>query len=271
MLHTFALIHDDVMDRALMRRGRPAARRCFSLAHTADQLAGDDEWFGNSAAILTGDLAFVWADELLDTAALDAATMARVRRAFNELRVEVMAGQYLDLRLDGNRRADPEAARQVALLKSGRYTVTRPLQLGLAVAGGDMATHGALEAYGDAVGLAFQLRDDVLGLFGDPAATGKSATDDLRAGKRTLLMLRALALATPAQRTQLERSLGNPDLDDGDADRCRDIVRRSGALAAIETLVRHQHTVAIDAIAALPSPARPALRALASIAVQRDH
>ena len=198
---------------------------------------------------------------MLDATALDGAAMARVRRLFTELRVEVMAGQYLDLRLDGDRHADAETARRVALLKSGRYTVTRPLQLGLAVAGGHPATQHALEVYGDAIGLAFQLRDDVLGLFGQPAATGKSATDDLRAGKRTLLMLRALALATPAQRTVLERSLGNRDVDEADADRCREIIGGSGALASIETLVRHQHAVAIDAIADVPAPSRAALHA----------
>jgi isopentenyl-diphosphate delta-isomerase type 1 len=270
MLHTFALIHDDVMDRALTRRGQPAARRSFSLAHELDGLAGDGEWFGDSAAILAGDLAFVWADDLLDAAALDGPATARVRKVFTDLRVEMMAGQFLDLRLDGDRRADPDTARRVALLKSGRYTVTRPLQLGLAVAGGDQPTQRALDTYGDAIGLAFQLRDDVLGVFGDPATTGKSATDDLRAGKRTLLMLRALALATPTQRAVLERSLGNRDLDGADADRCREIVGRTGALASIETLVRHQHAVALQAIVGLPDPARQALRALAATVVLRD-
>ncbi len=271
MLHTFALLHDDVMDHALTRRGRAAACHSFRRTHVAEQLGGDADWFGTSAAILAGDVAFVWADQLLDTAPLDAATLRRARQVFTALRVEVMAGQYLDLRLDGAACADPEAARRVALLKSGRYTVTRPLELGLSLAGGGRAVHGAVAAYGDAIGLAFQLRDDVLGLLGDPATTGKSCTDDLRAGKRTLLILRAITLATDDERAFLRRCLGDRDLDDDAADRCRQIVRCSGALASVETLLRHQHAIAVDAVAALPQPARPALRALASMAVQRDH
>jgi geranylgeranyl diphosphate synthase, type I len=271
MLHTFALLHDDVMDKATTRRGRPAASRSFTLAHAAELLCGDGDWFGTSAAILAGDLALVWADQLLDTAPLDSVAVACAREVFTRLRVEVMAGQYLDLRLDQSATADPETARRVALLKSGRYTVTRPLELGIAIAGGGAAASTALAAYGDAIGLAFQLRDDVLGLFGDPGATGKSAVDDLRSGKRTLLILRAAALATNAQRTFLERCLGNRDLEDDEAECCRRIVERSGALASVETLIRHQHEVAVAATTSVPEPARQALVALAALAVQRDH
>lgn len=271
MLHTFALIHDDVMDASTTRRGRPAARAAFARAHAAGDLGGDHQRFGDNAAILAGDLAFVWADQLLDAAPLDGRAASRVRRVFTTLRTEVMAGQYLELLLDGERDADPQGAQRVALLKSGRYTVTRPLELGLAIAGAPAATHHALAAYGDAVGLAFQLRDDVLGLFGDPATTGKSCSDDLRAGKRTLLILRALELATPAARAVLERSLGNAALDHEGTARCREIVARSGALASVEALIREQHAFALDAIADVPEPARSALTALASIAVQRDH
>ena len=274
MLHTFALLHDDVMDRALTRRGRAVASRGFTLAHEADRLEGDGEWFGTSAAILAGDLAFVWADQLLEAATLDNLAMTRVREVFTTLRVEVMAGQYLDLRLDGATCADPDAARRVAVLKSGRYTVTRPLELGLAAATAarpDSRVDTALARYGDAIGLAFQLRDDVLGLFGDPSTTGKSNADDLRAGKRTLLMLRAMALATPAQGAFLTRSLGDRDLDDEGAERCREIVERSGALASVETLLRHQHEAALSGLTDVPEPAKGALVALASMAVERDH
>jgi geranylgeranyl diphosphate synthase type I len=270
MLHTFALLHDDVMDKATTRRGRLAAGRSFTLAHAAERLSGDGSWFGTSAAILAGDLAFVWADQLLDSAPLGSAAVAQARKVFTTLRVEVMAGQYLDLRLDQAAAARPEAARRVALLKSGRYTVTRPLELGLAVSGDGVAASRPLAAYGDAIGLAFQLRDDVLGLFGDPGTTGKSAVDDQRAGKRTLLMLRAASLATGAQRAYLERCLGDQDLEEDAADRCRRIVERTGALASVETLIRHEHDVAVAAVADLPEPARQALVALASIAVERD-
>lgn len=272
MVHTFALLHDDVMDRASTRRGRPTAQRAFAAAHRQEGLAGDPAWFGTSAAILAGDLAFVWADDLLERAALPAEAMARARRVFTELRMEVTAGQYLDLRLDRLANADVSAARQVALLKSGRYTVTRPLELGRSVAPrSDDHTAQALDAYGDALGLAFQMRDDVLGLFGDPRITGKSTISDLREGKRTVLVLRALALTTPAGRAVLEAALGNPRLDDADAAACREVVADSGALASVETLVRTQHAAAVEAISALPDCARDALCDLASSVVQRVH
>ena len=270
MLHTFALLHDDVMDRAHHRRGRPTAQRAFAGMHHHRRLAGDAEWYGTSAAILAGDLAFVWADDLVDRAPLPTDVLARVRRAFTTLRVEVMAGQYLDLRLDRLDAADHSAARRVALLKSGRYTVTRPLAIGHALAGvDDPATARALAIYGDAVGMAFQIRDDVLGLFGDPDVTGKSSTSDLREGKRTVLMLRALDLASPLGRTTLERALGNPCLGAADVERCREIVAGCGALASVETLVRSQYDIAVEATARLPEPSGAALRALARSAVHR--
>ena len=231
MLHTFALLHDDVMDRATCRRGRRTAQQAFVTTHRDDGLRGDGDWFGTSAAILAGDLAFVWADDLLDRAPLPAAAIARARRVFTALRVEVMAGQYLDLRLDRLTAADPSTAQRVALLKSGRYTVTRPLAIGQAIVGAeDTPTARALATYGDALGLAFQMRDDVLGLLGEPERTGKSCTSDLREGKRTVLISRALALATPAQRAVLEAALGDAELDEGSAERCRTIVVESGAL-----------------------------------------
>ena len=159
----------------------------------------------------------------------------------------------------------------MALLKSARYTVTRPLLLGAALApvvDGERVA-AALVAYGDAVGLAFQLRDDVLGVFGDPCATGKSDLDDLHEGKQTMLMLRALDLADPAQRAALERALGDPRLDEREADRVRDIVVATGALASIEALLATEHARALEAIEELPPEPRAALTDLAQLAIRR--
>lgn len=276
LLHTFALLHDDVMDRSARRRGRPTAHRALARAHRDDGLAGDDGWFGVSGAVLAGDLAFLWATRLLDEADLDPAARDRGRAVFARLCTEVIGGQYLDMRLThGAGGADAEElAQRVALLKSARYTVTRPLQLGAALAdpaaGGDPALAAALAAYGDAVGLAFQLRDDVLGLYGDPVVTGKSRLDDLREGKRTLLVVRALTLAVEPDRRVLEAALGRPDLDDAGAERCRAIVAGSGALASIEALIAARQARAVRALAAVPEPARSALTALAALATQRD-
>jgi geranylgeranyl diphosphate synthase type I len=190
---------------------------------------------------------------------------------FTDLRREVIAGQYLDLVLAADDGAREDGARQVALLKSARYTVTRPLLLGAALAPADDGgrVQRALRAYGDAVGLAFQMRDDVLGLYGDPAETGKSALDDLREGKRTLLVLRAIRLADDAQRGVLRACLGDPRLDEAQADEARAVVAATGALASVEALIAAQHAVAVAAVADLPEPARISLTELADLAICR--
>lgn len=269
LLHTFALIHDDVMDRSAERRGRPAVHEALAAVHRDERLDGDARWFGVSGAILAGDLAYVWSDRLLDAADLPVAAIEAARRVFTDLRTEVMAGQYLDLRLAARHTAHEAESLRVALLKSGRYTVTRPLQMGAAIGGGDEVLDMALRAYGDAAGVAFQLRDDVLGLFGDPTATGKGALSDLREGKRTVLVLRAFRRARPSQRRLLTRSLGDPALNEADADRVRQIVVDCGALDSVEALVEEQHQRARRALAPVALPAREALEELADFAAYR--
>lgn len=269
LLHTFALIHDDVMDRSPERRGRPAVHEALACTHVQEGLGGDPGWFGVGGAILAGDLAFVWADHLLDTAALPATVIARARAVFTQLRIEVMAGQYLDLRLTGRESAGESESLRVALLKSGRYTVTRPLQLGATIGGSSAPLDAALRAYGDSAGLAFQLRDDVLGLFGNPLVTGKGALSDLREGKRTVLMLRALGRARPTERAVLVDALGNPELDESAAARIREIVVDCGALDAVEQLLDQQLATACSSLGPVAPPARAALEELAEFAVHR--
>jgi isopentenyl-diphosphate delta-isomerase type 1 len=272
LLHTFALLHDDVMDRSLRRRGRPAAHVALARRHRADGLTGDGAWFGASAAVLAGDLCSVWADQLFGATPLPPAAVAAGRQVFDRLRAEVICGQYLDLRQAHDPTTDEDTATRVALLKSARYTVTRPLQLGAALADGD--GHGpvaaALATYGDAVGLAFQMRDDVLGMFGDPTSTGKNGVDDLREGKRTLLVLRALRLTSGRDHHLLWQALGDPDLDPAGAARCRAIVAASGARASIEALIAAEQARAVEAVSGLADPARTALVRLAALASDRD-
>ncbi|HET8621009.1 MAG TPA: isopentenyl-diphosphate Delta-isomerase [Acidimicrobiales bacterium] len=272
LLHTFALLHDDVMDRSRRRRGLPAAHVALARRHRADRLTGDGEWFGASAAVLAGDLCSVWADQLFGATPLPPVAVAAGRQVFDRLRAEVICGQYLDLRQAHDPATDEDTATRVALLKSARYTVTRPLQLGAALAGGDGAGSlaAALATYGDAVGLAFQMRDDVLGMFGDPTSTGKNGVDDLREGKRTLLVLRALRLTADRDRDRLRRALGDPDLDPAGAARCRAIVAASGARASIEALIAAEQARAVAAVAGLADPARTALVRLAALASDRD-
>ncbi|MET0901953.1 MAG: isopentenyl-diphosphate Delta-isomerase [Acidimicrobiales bacterium] len=271
LLHTFALLHDDVMDRSATRRGHPSAHASLAAAHRREARAGDAGWFGMSAAVLAGDLVYVWADELLDRTPLAPSAVNRARAVFTTLREEVIAGQHLDLLLASDRAADESRAQHVALLKSARYTVTRPLLLGAALAPPALGARVApmLTAYGDSVGMAFQLRDDILGIFGDPTVTGKSALDDLHEGKRTVLMLRALRLSDDCQRQLLEAALGDPDLDEVGADRVREVVVATGALASVEARVAADHARAVEAIGDLPEPARSALADLAHLAIRR--
>lgn len=270
LLHTFALLHDDVMDRSPERRGRPSAYASLAAVHDREGLDGDARWFGVGGAILAGDLAFVWADQIFDETPLPGAVLERARRVFTTLRVEVMAGQYLDLRLAGLPTASESDALRVALLKSGRYTVTRPLQIGAALGGGEPELDQALGRYGDAVGVAFQLRDDILGLFGDPEATGKGDLDDLREGKRTVLMLKTLARADAVQRSELRDVLGHRELGAGDADRVRQIVTDTGALRDVEDLIAERRAAADAALHVVADPeARIALTDLADLAAFR--
>jgi geranylgeranyl diphosphate synthase, type I len=270
LLHSFALVHDDVMDRADRRRGRPTAQASLARRHRDERLDGDADWFGVSAAILAGDLAFVWSDQLLEEAALPTVTMRRIRGVFTQLRTEVTAGQYLDLRLAGSSDASVADALRVALLKSGRYSVTRPLLLGAAAGAADEELTSTLAVYGDAVGVAFQLRDDVIGLFGEPEDTGKDSVADLREGKRTLLVLTALEHADAHGRRELRRLLGAPHVDARDVAVVRDIVHRSGALAEVERRIGSGLLRALDALLNVPEPAASALAELAELATQRS-
>jgi geranylgeranyl diphosphate synthase type I len=259
------------MDRSTTRRGRPTAHHAFSDAHP-DPSAGDAAWFGISAAVLAGDLAFVWADQLFDASAdgVDTEHHRAARKLFTLLRTEVIAGQYLDLSSGGPRATTEADAARIALLKSARYTVTRPLQIGAALAGSAPAVHDALADYGDATGMAFQLRDDVLGMFGVPHHTGKSCADDLREGKRTLLVIRALALATKAGRAALTSALGRHDLDEVAAQRCRDVIAESGALASVEAAIDVHLARAMAAAGRLADGAAQPLIDLAELAARRD-
>ena len=251
MFHTFALVHDDIMDRSELRRGRPTVHRAL-----AERFTGPDhddgraaERFGVSLAILAGDLCFTWTDELLDRADLDQARWRRVRELLHVMRTELIAGQYLDLGGDPRSAADPvRSAWRVIRLKTARYTVELPLRIGATLAGGDAAAMRACGAYGRPVGEAYQLRDDLLGVFGDPGVTGKPDVDDLRAGKPTVLMALAWQQATPEQREVISALHGHPELDEEGAERLRDVVLATGAAARVERLITIRADRALGAL-----------------------
>ena len=265
-VHASALVHDDVMDGAQTRRGRPATHIGFASRHGGDDLAGDGDAFGTGAAILVGDLALVWSDELLGRSGLSPQALTRARAVWDTMRSEVTAGQYLDLLRAAGGLPGPEGALTVARYKSAGYTVQRPLQLGAAIAGAAPEVTEAYTAIGLPLGEAFQLRDDVLGVFGDPAVTGKSADDDLREGKRTLLVALTEEGTDDAGRALLAGALGNAAVGADELDGVRALMTRSGALARVEERIAAQTGRAREAIAAAPL-ATDACRALDALAV----
>ncbi|NEK60392.1 polyprenyl synthetase family protein [Geodermatophilus sabuli] len=270
-VHASALVHDDVMDGALTRRGRPATHVGFAARHCDGRLAGDGEAFGIGSAILVGDLALVWSDELLRRSGLSTAALSRARAVWDTMRTEVTAGQYLDLLRAAGGLPGPQGALTVARYKSAGYTVQRPLQLGAAIAGAGERAAEVYTAIGLPLGEAFQLRDDVLGVFGDPAVTGKSADDDLREGKQTLLIALAEEAADATGRRLLAGSLGDPDADAADLDALRDLLETTGARARVEERIAERTALARTAIAGAPiaADARAALDALAVAATTR--
>ncbi|WP_245160839.1 polyprenyl synthetase family protein [Blastococcus sp. CT_GayMR16] len=270
-VHASALVHDDVMDGAQTRRGRPATHIGFADRHGGQDLNGDGELFGTGAAILVGDLALVWSDELLGGSGLSPAALARARAVWNTMRTEVTAGQYLDLLRAAGGLPGPQGALTVARYKSAGYTVQRPLQLGAAIAGAGAEVLEACTAIGLPLGEAFQLRDDVLGVFGDPAVTGKSADDDLREGKQTLLIALAEERTDDAGRRLLGDLLGNADAGPEDFDALRRLLETTGARARVEERITERTALARAAIASAPlaADARAALDALAVAATSR--
>ncbi|MBP2704324.1 polyprenyl synthetase family protein [Microbispora sp. RL4-1S] len=267
LYHAGLLIHDDIMDGSDLRRGRPTVHR--SLARPDRRPAGQE--FGHCAAVLMGVLAQAWADELLCEAGAEDAKARTVRGLFNRMRSEVISGQYLDILASTAQAADADQALMVARYKTAKYTVERPLQIGGALAG---ATPRLLETYtrfGLPIGEAFQLRDDVLGVFGDPAVTGKPVITDLREGKLTVLIARALAEAGGRERDYLRTWHGNPELDEPHAAELRQIIVETGALAHVESLIEQRVERALDALRddALDGQAREALTLLAGRLTRR--
>ena len=280
LLHASALIHDDYIDGSDTRRGAPAIHRRFEELHRRGGWDGEPERFGAAAAVLLGDLTLVWCDELFSRCGLDAARIHAARPVFDLMRSEVMAGQYLDVLAQsrGPSVSTPHEtltqACTVLRYKSAKYTVERPLQLGAALATGraDGPLADALSDYGLPLGEAFQLRDDVLGVFGDPAATGKPAGDDLREGKQTVLVALAAERATDAQAKALRAGLGDARLDEAGVEELRKIITRTGALAEVEERISELTRSALEALGSAPITAesRGALADLAVAATTRQ-
>ncbi|GIM94506.1 polyprenyl synthetase family protein [Paractinoplanes toevensis] len=271
LVQASALIHDDLMDRSDTRRGEPSVHRRFESRHAEAGWRGAAGSFGDAAAVLLGDLSLVWSDELLHTSGLGPDELTRARPVFDEMRTEVTVGQYLDVLTQATADTSLERAGKVARFKAAKYTVERPLLLGAAIAGAPAGVHEAYTAFGLPLGEAFQLRDDVLGVFGDPSQTGKPAGDDLREGKRTYLVAAAFGALDDGARDELDKGLGDQSLTDDGVQRLRALIRDSGALRATEQRIDDLMTASLSALEAAPidEEARTVLRALADAATRR--
>jgi geranylgeranyl diphosphate synthase type I len=234
LLQASALMHDDLMDDSDTRRGEPAVHRRFAARHTDGNWDGDPAHFGACTAILLGDLCMTWSDEMFTAAGMPVEAVMAARADFDRMRTEVSAGQYLDVLTQVQRDTTTGRALKVARYKSAKYTVERPLLMGAALAGGSDAVRQCYSDFGLPLGEAFQLRDDVLGVFGDPKQTGKPAGDDLREGKHTFLVASAYESAGTAQRQLLDRRLGDRELDAAGVAALQEVITDTGALAVTE-------------------------------------
>jgi geranylgeranyl diphosphate synthase, type I len=270
LLHASALVHDDVMDASDVRRGRPATHRAFEALHRERRWSASPEQYGAAAAILLGDLLLSWSDELLRTSGLPAPRVLDALGYLDLTRSEVVTGQFLDVSAQARAASDVDLAMTVLRYKSAKYSIERPLHIGAALAGAGAATITQLSRFGLPLGEAFQLRDDLLGVFGDPEVTGKPAGDDLSEGKRTVLIALALDALGPAERARLDHSLGKPLTTEEVAD-LRSLIDASGAHQQVEEVITALTERALAALEAadIRAEARGVLRDLAAAATQR--
>lgn len=274
-----ALLHDDVMDDSATRRGQTTAHRALAAEHATRGWTGDGDRFGISGAILAGDLCLVWTDEMVAGSGLPPEELARARAVFDVMRTQLMGGQFLDVLVSARGWDDLDTAariaqaREVVRYKSAKYSVEHPVLIGAGAAGADPLATARLSAYGLALGEAFQLRDDVLGVFGDPSTTGKPAGDDLREGKRTVLLALTLDGLDADGRATMRAGLGRADLAPQEVAQMRGLVHRSGALERHETMIAELVETAATALAATPGltdSGRAALADLIDLTTARD-
>lgn len=272
-----ALVHDDIIDNSDTRRGRPSAHRLLERGHIDAGWTGDPASFGRSAAILLGDLLVAWSDDLLEEALSGEEHAEVVRREYGRMRRDVTVGQYLDIAEESAWSVNAptshlDRALRIASLKSARYSIEQPLALGAAFAGADAGQLLALRHFGHPVGMAFQLRDDVLGVFGDETLTGKPAGDDLREGKRTALIALTRQTLDGSARAAFDGMIGDPALTSEQVATLQTMIEASGALTQIEAMIDDYAVRADEALtgASLDGAAVGKLRDLATAATTRS-
>jgi geranylgeranyl diphosphate synthase type I len=272
LLHAFALLQDDVMDAASSRRGRPAAHIQFSQWHRNRQLSGPAERFGESAAILLGDLCLIWAEQMLRESGLDHRRLQQAWPRYDAMRTELAVGQFADLASDIRDLPSMDTVLEVARRKSGNYTVRRPLEIGAAMSGCSDRTVSGLGRYGEAVGEAFQLRDDLLGVFGAETVTGKPTGQDLIERKATSVVITAHNLADPPTRRQLTELMNTGDLDENAIELWRTLIVTTGAVQRIEDMISSRVSSALNELDDLRvgEPVRAGLANMAAVCTGRS-
>lgn len=270
LLHASALVHDDLMDASDLRRGHLATHKAFADMHRASRWSGAPDQYGAAAAVLLGDLLLSWSDELLRRCGLPHDVVRDALTWFDTTRTEVIAGQFLDVSVQARGESDVDLAMLVLRYKSAKYSVERPLHVGAALAGGSSEVLASLSDVGLPLGEAFQLRDDLLGVFGDPDVTGKPAGDDLSEGKRTVLVALTLGAAPDAAARRLDAQLGR-SLSADEVEELRTVIVESGACTDVERRIRSLTDQALRALQVAPiqEAAREVLRELAEAATQR--
>lgn len=272
MLHVFALAHDDVMDASDLRRGLPTLHRLAERFHLERSLRGSAERFGESVGILAGDLGLVISDEMIDSSPISTQSQAELRRVWNAMRQEVILGQYLDIAAASLPEPAPEERIwSIISLKSGKYSVERPLHLGVAAAGASSSFYEVFTGYGIPLGRAFQITDDILGLFGDEAITGKPIDSDIREGKSTLLISRAYHSLSAQDREFLKGIWGNPQASMEEVLKLRELIRQCGALDYCRQQSQNLHARALSVIqsSGLSAVAKESFAALADFIINR--
>mgnify|MGYP000869717124 CR=1 FL=1 len=289
LFQTSALIHDDIIDRSDTRRGAPSVHKRFEATHEQNRWHGDAFNYGLTGGILAGDLTLAWSAEVFASLGEGALYGTPARTIFDRMRTEVLAGQYLDVYsevLDAeDARGALHRAQNVIRFKSAKYSCEHPFTLGGALAlqaealerGGSPVseqhpTLAAYRAFGLPLGEGFQLRDDELGVFGQPEVTGKPAGDDLREGKRTVLVALTSAAASAEENEFLYSNLGNPNLSDEQVKRLRKLMVSSGAFAAHERLIDEKSRAVFEALEVMnvSDEVRTALRAIVDRALRRS-
>ncbi len=276
LLQACALIHDDLMDGSDTRRGKPSIHRHFESLHQSAQMQGFASRYGQAAAVLLGDLALVWSDQMLHSSGLSSDELLSVLPVHDEMRIELMAGQFLDVHEQTQKSTSVQRSLNIARFKSGKYTIQRPLHIGSAIAITDKKLRTSIDElysnYGLPLGEAFQLRDDILGTFGDSQLTGKPAGDDLREGKRTVLIATTYERATKIELVELDRYFGKIDLDSDGVEKLQAIITATGARAYVEDLIEKLTSNALKALKhdEIADNGSELLKELAQLATRRN-